>query len=388
VDKGYITPSSAAALKDVVKYYRGVSRLDGQGHPLDPDAQPTSNGPWLGKCQQAIPQGTSGPVNFMSGAKGGEADSGITIQAYSRFVDQPASQIVVFDEIDQGYEVIYPNQATNSGTGCNCGDCIPSNSPTVTGCSNCNPAATYWSLQFDPFTIPTCCTDCQYTGPILLQNNTDCTWTSGPIVCNGQTTLWTLTIADPVTLILSVPQNSGGSAGQIEYRTPLTGFSGLCTNTMYLWQPTNLPQMPRQPGQAQCTPPCEICLVPWAKLNCGECNTTPSTATVNLFGATGPVANFNGTTTCTGSNCVFTGTAGTGTITVTLGLTGNSPNEIRQYTVQLSTVSGTQTTQIASYSIASNALPCDTYAVTVGNLTWQAAQTGTLPSTISVTLHL
>jgi hypothetical protein len=66
----------------------------------------TVRGPYLGKAMQAIPSGTSGPVDMLLGAKGSEFDGGIQFTCYNRFGALNTGDKCLFDWVDQGWEVV------------------------------------------------------------------------------------------------------------------------------------------------------------------------------------------------------------------------------------------------------------------------------------------
>jgi len=98
---------------------KGLSRIEGNRFgttgetPGPPGDDP--RGPWLGKTQTSIsPGATPTPnVNFWNGPKGQETDSGVTVPVYLRsdFTTNPIgpNKFVIFDLIDQGYEITVAN---------------------------------------------------------------------------------------------------------------------------------------------------------------------------------------------------------------------------------------------------------------------------------------
>ncbi len=103
--KGFIDEGFARGAAETISWARGRRNGGGgEGAPEPPGDE--GRGPFVGKTQAAIAKGASGGVNFWTGTKGSEQDSGVTVQAYNRFADLPAGAWVLFDIIDGGYEII------------------------------------------------------------------------------------------------------------------------------------------------------------------------------------------------------------------------------------------------------------------------------------------
>jgi len=106
-----LSPRAKADLDTAI--LRDRERLTGNNGESAEGGAAAHQGSLLGKTQAAIAPGSFGPVNFWTGPKGNETDSGITVQVYLRanFASQSigTQKFVIFESIDRGYEITVAN---------------------------------------------------------------------------------------------------------------------------------------------------------------------------------------------------------------------------------------------------------------------------------------
>jgi hypothetical protein len=306
--KGYITRESAKGLSQMLKWYRGLLRTD-EGASDDPPISEIVGLGFIGVAQQQILPGSYGPVNIWSGPKGQEADTGITIQAFTRFNVVTAGQTVIFYAVDRGFEIYSPPPMTNPTVQGPCPCLICQTTATTTTCSELDPASNAWSFS-------------DWNGPNVVTHGGGCTWNQ-PAVASGQN-YWTLNIASGSAVM------TYNTTPPIKYVADLDEFTGVCQNTMNLWLPNGIPvtSTSGQLGLASGTPipvACNLCLSPIPRIECGNCGEAPQTVNLTLSNFVSPLDQFNGTwevpltsDTTSGSitACVWSMPVGTATIVI------------------------------------------------------------------------
>jgi hypothetical protein len=262
---GKITENSARELSQVVKWYRSLPKGT-VGVPKQPSKAATKGGPWLGVTQQDIPSGSSGNVNYWSGTKGSETDSGVTVSVYSRNVTVKNATFIVFDYLDAGLEIILPTTGISQNPAYGSGICPCS---CITGES-----ATYWQItaQYQPvvglnWPLQNCCGSSDTPHDVLFPLSSG-VWQSNPFACKAkdntvQQVRWNLASDESGFLNLTLTVGTGSNQTQVQYR--VKDYSSVCSNTISLWEPLSVP------GGSSCFLPCQLCLIPIQQFYCSMC---------------------------------------------------------------------------------------------------------------------
>jgi hypothetical protein len=295
--KGRITEGSARELGKLVKWYRGLPR-NKAGKAVAPQVI-DDHGPWLGVAQADILARQSGPVNFWTGPKGQETDSGVTVQVYCRFSNLSTEgginngEQIYFYAVDGGYEALrqdsYVTVGPNPQTPCitnrqtqnvlACGQCSPIAVPLTTCSQKTKVSSSYVLTDWGgSLNLTDCCAS--FAGSKTALNYVSgCTWETATFACGSATaTKWQLVIGDTYTTLTWLIDDNHS----VLYQARTDEFSSVCGGSLKLISPKT-PQT--------CSMPCYVCVLPIIVSNyCNSCTTPPPQVWTVSFNNYSPVA--------------------------------------------------------------------------------------------------